>query len=101
MNGPTIGTLVFMLGVGGFMLIAWYRPDSPRGPHGTRRQRQFRAVNVLVWLSAVIMILVFANDQPKPWLTAYILLAWGLSLHQGMRDLKARKDPGMASSDTV
>lgn len=101
MNGPTIGVLVLTLGVGAFMFIAWYLRGNPCGPPGTWRHGLLRAVTVLVWLSAVIAILVLANDQSQPWLTGYSVLAWSLSFQQGMRDLKARKLPGTtASSDT-
>jgi formate-dependent nitrite reductase membrane component NrfD len=100
-NGPNIGILVPTLGVGAFMFIAWYLRDNPFGPPGTWRHGLLRAVTVLVWLSAVIAILVLANDQSQPWLTAYLVFAWLLSFQRGMRDLKARKVTGTsASSDT-
>ena len=98
MNGPTISMLVLTLGVGGFMFIAWYLRNNPLGLHGTWRHGQLRAVIVLVWLSAVIAILVLANDKSQPWLTAYISFAWILSIQQGMRDLKAREVPGTSAN---
>jgi hypothetical protein len=103
-NVPHIDILVPTLGVGAFMFIAWYLRylrDNPFGPPGTWRDGLLRAVTVLVWLSAVIAIPVLANDQPQPWLTAYLVSGFVLPFQRGMKDLKARKVRGTsASSDT-
>ncbi|HEY8720916.1 hypothetical protein [Pengzhenrongella sp.] len=93
MNGPTIGALVLILGVGVFMFIAWYRRNS-LCPHDTRRQRLVRAVVVLLWLSAVIALPVLANDLPQPGLVLYVNLAILSSLQLGYRDLRVRKNLG-------
>ncbi len=91
MNGPTIAILVFTLGVGSFMFIAWYRRHNS-GPQDSRRERLVRAVVVLLWLSAVIAIPVLGNDKNQPWLTAYVGLASLSSLQIGDRDRVARKN---------